>query len=653
MMLSDHKSDLGPLPQRKKAKDAFIRGDKSAFLDNLSSTSPDSDLTLILLEEVTESIFIVDENGVILYANPQVEKLFGYQRIELIGEKIEVLLPPEFRQILIKHREKYIQHPVSRPKAERSKLLGRHKAGSNIPIELSLIPFYSGGSPYVLCMISVIAMSSKAADDLRKSEMRFVSLFNAFPLVTFIWQRQGNDFILVNYNNADEPDINATIQKFIGLGIRRIYSQDDQMVAEVERCYQEKISFSREHRNYQLPYSHQVKDLKVTYVFGEPDQVMVMFDDLTVLNNTIDELLQLSSALEQTADAIFITSKKGVIEYVNPAFELMTGFPRAEAVGNNPRIIKSGQMKSDYYDSLWETILQGKVFRTQTINRRRNGEIFIAEQTITPMKNPQGEITHFVSVLKDMTDRIHIQKMEMEHKLAGKIQKQLFPVHIPHLPGYELAGANFATEYTSGDYFDYISMPGNRLGLVVADVCDHGMGPALIMAKTQAHLRSIMHYETDPRNILAKLNQQVHPDLIESMFITMFLGILDPKRHLLEYINAGHTPTYILNQNGIVIHELRNDGLPVGLFEELELQKRLPIPLPPGSLVVLLTDGFHEVFDAQENQFGFQRLLEVIRQHRAAPAGEIILRVREAIQAFSGRVEFDDDQTMIICKRLG
>lgn len=220
--------------------------------------------------------------------------------------------------------------------------------------------------------------------------MRFESLFKSFPLVTFIRQPQGNDFILVNYYNLDEPDINAAVQKFIGLGIRRIYSQDDQMDAEVERCYQENISFSREHRNYQLPYSHQVKDLKVTYVFGEPDQVMVMFDALTVLNNTIDELMQLSSSLEQNADAIFITSKKGVIEYVNPAFELMTGFPRAEAVGNNPRIIKSGQMNSDYFDSLWKTILQGKVFRTQTINRRRNGEIFIAEQIITPMKNPRG-----------------------------------------------------------------------------------------------------------------------------------------------------------------------------------------------------------------------------------------------------------------------
>lgn len=169
MMLSDNKSDPGTLPRREKSKDAFFRGDKSAFRDSLSITSLNSDLVLVLLEQVTETVFIVDENGVIFYANPRVEQLFGYQRTELIGEKIEVLLPSEFRPSHIKHREKYIQHPVPRPMAERSKLLGRNKTGSDVPIQISLSPFHSGGSLCILCMVSAIATSSKAADDLKES----------------------------------------------------------------------------------------------------------------------------------------------------------------------------------------------------------------------------------------------------------------------------------------------------------------------------------------------------------------------------------------------------------------------------------------------------------------------------------------------------
>lgn len=495
-------------------------------------------------------------------------------------------------------------------------------------------------------------MQVETAENLRNSLARFQSLFKAFPLSVYVWQCQENDFILVDYNDADQPAINAVIRKFLGRGIRFMYPQGDRMLADIECCYQEKRTFSREYKSYRVPYTHQVKDLNVTYVFCHPDLVMVIFNDMTELHSTVEELRQLSSAVEQTADAVFITNKDGIIEYANLGFEQMTGFARAEVVGNNPRIMKSGQMPLEYYQTLWQTILDGIPFRSQTVNRRRNGEMFIAEQTITPMKNPEGEITHFVSVLKDMTDRIRSQEMETEHQLAGKVQKQLFPIHTPEIPGYEIAGAVFSARHTSGDYFDYVSMPGDNLGIVVADVCDHGLGSALIMAKTQAHLRSIMHYESNPRIVLRELNYQMQPDLLDSMFITMSLGILDPQHHQLEYANAGNTPTFILDQDGEIIHELRTDGLPIGLFQDLVLRQRETIQLPPGSVTVFLTDGFHEAFDENGRQFGFPRLLDVIRSSHLASAQEIIDRVSGAVLEFSGSVEQTDDQTIVVCKRV-
>jgi sigma-B regulation protein RsbU (phosphoserine phosphatase) len=355
--------------------------------------------------------------------------------------------------------------------------------------------------------------------------------------------------------------------------------------------------------------------------------------------------------VEQTADAIFITNRKGVIEYANPGFEQMTGFPRDEVLGSNPRIIKSGQMPVEYFETLWKTVLGGEVFKSQTINRRKNGETFIAEQTITPMKAPDGEITHFVSVLKDMTDRIRSQEMETEHRLAGRIQEQLFPRDIPGIPGYDIAGAVFPAKFTSGDYFDFIRLTKHRLGIVVADVCDHSLGSAIVMAKTQAYLRTIMQYESNPRKILGILNRQMHPDMPESMFITMFLAILDPIRHILENANAGNTPTLIFDREGSVLHELRTDGFPVGIFKDMKLKLTDPIPLPEGSVTVLITDGITESFDPHGRQFGLEGLIAVIQKHIRASAGEMIERVREAVQAFSGISETADDQTIIICKR--
>ncbi len=109
-------------------------------------------------------------------------------------------------------------------------------------------------------------------------------------------------------------------------------------------------------------------------------------------------LKKLSSAVEQTADHVIITDKSGMIEYVNPAFEKLTGLTNQETVGKTPRIVKSGQHPPEFFQSLWSTILDGQVFRAEFTNRKKNGELYVEEKTITPIKDDHGRITHFVSV---------------------------------------------------------------------------------------------------------------------------------------------------------------------------------------------------------------------------------------------------------------
>jgi PAS domain S-box-containing protein len=116
-------------------------------------------------------------------------------------------------------------------------------------------------------------------------------------------------------------------------------------------------------------------------------------------------LVRLSSALEQTADSVIITDASGVIEYVNPAFETMTGYTREEAVGATPRLISSGLQDKRFYETLWTTILNGSVFRSVVINKTKDGRLFNEDQTITPVRDASGDITHFVSTGRDITER--------------------------------------------------------------------------------------------------------------------------------------------------------------------------------------------------------------------------------------------------------
>ncbi len=158
--------------------------------------------------------------------------------------------------------------------------------------------------------------------------------------------------------------------------------------------------------------------------------------DVTHSRQTEDTVHKLSSAIEQTADTVVITDLRGVIEYVNPAFERNTGFRREEALGHTPRIVKSGKHDAAYYERLWQTILRGEVFRGVFINRRKGGSLYYEEKTITPLKDEKGVITHFVSTGKDVTERMEAQERldRLAHydALTGLPNRNLFHDRLQH-----------------------------------------------------------------------------------------------------------------------------------------------------------------------------------------------------------------------------
>ncbi|PIQ86195.1 MAG: hypothetical protein COV74_05835 [Candidatus Omnitrophica bacterium CG11_big_fil_rev_8_21_14_0_20_45_26] len=137
---------------------------------------------------------------------------------------------------------------------------------------------------------------------------------------------------------------------------------------------------------------------------------VVTFRDISKRRESEASLKKLSNVVQQTAEAVVITDRDGVIEYVNPTFEQLTGFSAQEAVGQNPRLLKSGRHPKVFYERFWKTILNGDVYRGIFINKKKSGEIYYEEQTVTPLRNEQGDITHFVSTSHDFTDRIKAEQ---------------------------------------------------------------------------------------------------------------------------------------------------------------------------------------------------------------------------------------------------
>jgi phosphoserine phosphatase RsbU/P len=287
---------------------------------------------------------------------------------------------------------------------------------------------------------------------------------------------------------------------------------------------------------------------------------------------TIESLKMLSNAVEQTADSVVITDIKGIIEYVNPAFEKTTGFDRLEVIGKTPRLLKSGKHDQTFYNNLWNSILAGNMHMGTIINKKKNGDLYWSEQTISSMKDGNGVITNFVSVLKDVTELRNQQEQEYQMNIAKELQQRFLRSNFS-LPGFDIAGKTYSAAKTCGDFYDFITFPNNCAGIIIGDVCGHGIGAAFIMAVTRAYIRAFSQKESDPGKILNLVNDRLVDDLDNEHFVTLTLVRIDPQKNLMDYASGGHIPSYLINRTGETSFIIESTGIPLGIIKDYNYTK--------------------------------------------------------------------------------
>jgi PAS domain S-box-containing protein len=157
---------------------------------------------------------------------------------------------------------------------------------------------------------------------------------------------------------------------------------------------------------------------------GAVEGLVLSLLDVTARRRAQDQIHQLSRIVEQTDDTVVVTDCDGVIEYVNPAFERLTGYLKTEVLGKTPRILKSGVHHIDFYQELWNTILNGSVFQSEIVNRKKNGALFYEVKTVTPLRDAQGNITNFVATGKDITEHKRAEKDLRERNQREQILTQ-------------------------------------------------------------------------------------------------------------------------------------------------------------------------------------------------------------------------------------
>ncbi|PYL15588.1 MAG: hypothetical protein DMF46_05585 [Verrucomicrobia bacterium] len=248
------------------------------------------------------------------------------------------------------------------------------------------------------------------------------------------------------------------------------------------------------------------------------------------------------------------------------------------------------------------------------------------------------------------------EKKRLDHDLeiARDIQRVLLPAEPPSVNGFEISGINVPARQVSGDYFDYIKVDEDRLGVAIADVSGKGVPASLIMAICRSVLRSQAAQNPSPADVLRKVNRQLYPDIKEDMFISMAYLILDHARNGVTLARAGHDAPLLYKRASQTVTPLKPPGMVVGIdsgnvFDRITGD--FPVPLERDDCLVLYTDGVTEALDTDGNEFGVERTIQSVRASADNGAQAIIARLIDDLRNFVGSHPQNDDITLIAIRK--
>jgi sigma-B regulation protein RsbU (phosphoserine phosphatase) len=228
---------------------------------------------------------------------------------------------------------------------------------------------------------------------------------------------------------------------------------------------------------------------------------------------------------------------------------------------------------------------------------------------------------------------------------AGATQRGLLPREIPLLPGYDISAAWRPAGAVSGDYLDVLKLNSNNLALCVADVIGKGVPAALLMSNVQAAVRALAGETPTTGELCGRINRVVAANLGSGKFITFFYGVLDAARRRFRYTNAGHCEPILVRRSGECVR-VNHGGVVLGVFPDWSYKEE-HVDLAEGDRLVLFTDGITEIQNAAGEDFGEERLMELLAANRHLNAETMQQRVMAAISEFSGG-NFQDDATLIV-----
>ena len=259
-----------------------------------------------------------------------------------------------------------------------------------------------------------------------------------------------------------------------------------------------------------------------------------------------------------------------------------------------------------------------------------------------------SQVAIIIEKMRLHEELIEKKKLQAQLEIAREVQLALLPADDPKVEGFDVSAYIFSTEDVSGDYYDWVTMFEDQIGIVVADAVGKGIPAALLMAFLRASLRASIQTGYAPHIAFARVSNLLWDSVESHQFITAIYGILDTTNRTFVFSNAGHNPPLLIDANGD--HRFVSYGdLPLGMFREMMYHQHF-IKFERGQILVLYTDGITEAANEEGEEYGRDRFAKRVLEGKGLPARELIDFVRQGVVEFTGQESLTDDATLFIVK---
>ncbi|HIK37523.1 MAG TPA: SpoIIE family protein phosphatase [Geminocystis sp. M7585_C2015_104] len=407
------------------------------------------------------------------------------------------------------------------------------------------------------------------------------------------------------------------------------------------------------------------------------------------LNQTLQEISNLKYAIDQAA-IVTITDTEGRIVYCNEKLTEISGYSFSELIGQKTALFKSGYHDAKFYEDMWSTITKRKVWRGEIKNKAKDGRFYWVDTTIVPLTDEKGNINQYLSIQTEITERKELEKnlekiVEIRTRelaraneeirmlnqrlcsenlqLAGKLKilhqmQQLIlpkPQELKKIKPLDIAGYSEPADELGGDYFDVLQLENDAyITLGIGDVTGHGLESGILMVMIQAAICTLKHTgETEPIRFLDILNRAIYYN-IKRMNSEKNLSLV-----ILNYcegevtIFGQHEEIIVVRKNGeIELVDTIDLGVPIGVDEQIsEYINFQKVTLNPGDGIVLYTDGITEARNQHKQQYGLERLCEIVRKNWHLDCEKIRDAIVSDVKSFMGLRKIEDDLTLLLLKQ--